>query len=503
VGQGERDVRLPEASRNELGELARVFNRMAASVAEREAALLASEVQFRTAFENANSGMCLVDLGGRLTRVNRKMSEIFGYPREELEGMTVNSLTTPEDAAVSPAFIEQAVAGQIDTATFEKRYTHRDGHIVWGRVASSLVRDAAGRPAYFISQVQDITARRQAEAALRTREAQLRLFVEHAPAAIAMLDTEMCYLMASQRWLTSYGLTGQIVEGRSHYEIFPEIPERWKLIHKRCLAGAVERAEEDPFPRVDGSLQWLRWEIRPWYAVPGTIGGLLIFSEDITERKRDEDALRASLAEQEALLKEVHHRVKNNLQVVASLLRLQGSRVRDPEAQSALQETQNRVRAMSLLHETLYRSESLARVSGERYLGGLCAQLLRAAGPPAGVGLRLEAEGVEFGLEQAVPVGLILNELVSNALKHAFPTGGPGNIAVTLERLPSHRLLLRVADTGVGCPPEAERAGGGTLGLELVRRLVGQLGGSLELGPGPGTAWSVVFSMPGAEESSS
>ena len=126
---------------------------------------------------------------------------------------------------------------------------------------------------------------------LREQEALLRLFVDYAPAALAMLDTDMRYLAVSRRWLQDFGLPGQSVLGRSHYEIFPEIPERWKDIHRRCLAGAVEQADEDPFERADGGIQWIKWEIRPWHEASGAVGGIVIFSEDITERKRMQEVM--------------------------------------------------------------------------------------------------------------------------------------------------------------------------------------------------------------------
>ena len=140
----------------------------------------------------------------------------------------------------------------------------------------------------------DITAVKRTEAALREREKQLRLFVEQAPVSIAMFDAGMRYIAASQRWLADYGLAGQELQGRSHYEVFPEIPDRWKEIHRRCLAGAAEHCEEDPFVRADGRTQWLRWDVRPWHAETGTEGGIIIFAEDITKRKLVEQEVRQS-----------------------------------------------------------------------------------------------------------------------------------------------------------------------------------------------------------------
>ena len=134
----------------------------------------------------------------------------------------------------------------------------------------------------------------------RANQELFRLFLEHTPVAIAMFDRQMRYILASRRWLTDYNLGNQNIIGCSHYEVFPEIPDRWKKIHERCLAGAVEKSEEDLFPRADGTIDWVRWEIHPWRNIAGEIGGIIMFTEVITERKQAELALKQTQEELQA-----------------------------------------------------------------------------------------------------------------------------------------------------------------------------------------------------------
>ncbi|MGO8947289.1 MAG: PAS domain S-box protein [Ktedonobacterales bacterium] len=267
-----------------------------------EHSLLESERLFRATFEQAAVGMARVAPDGRWLEVNRRLCEIVGYRREELMKHTFQDLTHPEDLEDDLEYLREMLAGKRNHFAIEIRFVRKGGSLVWAQLTVALVRDAGGNPEYFISVVEDITARKQAEEALQASEERLRLFVEHAPAAVAMFDREMCYLSMSRRWMQDFHLEGNLL-GRSHYEVFPELPARWRAIHRRCLGGAVEQSDEDRFERLDGSIQWLRWEVRPWFIRSGEVGGIVVFSEDITERKRlereREEARASELAAQE------------------------------------------------------------------------------------------------------------------------------------------------------------------------------------------------------------
>jgi diguanylate cyclase (GGDEF)-like protein/PAS domain S-box-containing protein len=266
-----------------------------------EEALKESENQYRTIFRLASVGIGQADQTGRLVHVNDRQCEITGYSREELLSINVRELTHPDDREEDWRKFSAMLRGETSVYNNDKRYIRKDGKIIWVHVEARAIRDDQGRLVRTVAIITDITERKRAEEALRKREEQMRLFIEHAPVAIAMFDTTMRYVAVSQRWLKDYNLGNQDLHGRSHYEVFPEISERVKDIHKRCLAGETERMEEDAFVRSDGSTQWLRWEVRPWYEQSGAVGGVILFTEDITERKR-------LGAEREGLIKELEQR---------------------------------------------------------------------------------------------------------------------------------------------------------------------------------------------------
>ena len=261
-----------------------------------EIALQIGEELFRSTFENTSIGLAHVALDGTWMRVNQKLCEILGYDSAELLATTFQAITESADLAEDLDLVRQLVNGEINEYTLEKRYIHKQGHHVWANLTVTLIRTIAtdgrlGIPQYFISAIQDITDRKQLEAQLRQRESQLQLFVKYVPVGLAMFDRQMCYLSASDVWLDCHELRDREIVGRSHYDLYPNLPQEWKEMHQRCLAGAIESCEEDLFPRPDGSIDWVRWEARPWYTDTDEVGGIIMFSEIITDLKLRSAAL--------------------------------------------------------------------------------------------------------------------------------------------------------------------------------------------------------------------
>ena len=255
-----------------------------------EAALVESEQRFRDLYESSRDAIFVEDVAGQVRDVNPAACRLHGLTREQLLSKNVRDLVPEEQREDLDRNFSKLFSGEL--TLIEGSSLRADGTTVPVEISASRIV-YNGQPS-LLSHVRDITERKRAETALREREQQLRLFVEHSPAAIAMMDRDLRYLVASQCWLSDYRLGAESVIGRCHYDLFPEIPERWKEIHRRCLAGAIEKCDEEAILREDGTTDWLRWEVRPWYTVQGEVGGLIMFSEVITERKQAETALRAS-----------------------------------------------------------------------------------------------------------------------------------------------------------------------------------------------------------------
>ena len=348
------------------------------------------------------------------------------------------------------------------------------------------------------SQLQEeVEERRLAEQGLRESEEHYRSLFDNMLNGFAycrMLykqgqPVDFTYLNVNKAFGVLTGLEN--VVGKRVSQVLPGIrestPELFETCGKVALTGMPERFEI----YVESLEMWCAISV---YS-PRREHFVALF-DVVNERKSAEEALRKSLEEKVSLLKEVHHRVKNNLQIVASLLNLQARRARSHDVVDVLQDTRNRVHSMALLHEVLYRSGNLARINFATYVQELFRQLLRSFGPAAArISVENRVTPIGLPLEHSVPCGLIINELVSNALKHGFPNDRTGTIVVELNLFDGPHLLLRVSDNGVGLPPGLDPADTSTLGLRLVSNLARQLDGQLtvEKHAGGGAAFSVAF----------
>jgi two-component sensor histidine kinase len=225
----------------------------------------------------------------------------------------------------------------------------------------------------------------------------------------------------------------------------------------------------------------------------GLIQGTVYVGKDMTDWKRIEAQLRDSLNEKNVLLREIHHRVKNNLQIICSLLRLQARRSNEPATRGMFQESETRIRSMALIHEQLYQSEHIVQIDFARYVSELTRNLQRSYGPESRrISLHINVDAIGLNMDEAIPCGLLINELVSNAMKHAFPTGQHGAISIAFKRTDAQHVLT-VHDNGNGLSDSTAFSGGQTLGFQLVRALVKQLHGELHVKTGEGVRINVSF----------
>ena len=254
-------------------------------------ASMAGEASFQHLFMANPQPMWIFDLSTlRFLAVNQAALQHYGYSQAEFLDLTIRDIRSPEEVTRLLDVLSEQASPFNETGLW--KHLTRDGRVIDVEVTTHLIQFAGQRAKLVL--INDVSERLRAERALREHEARLRLFIEHAPVALAMFDRDMRYLAASRRWQDDYGLGHHPLDGRCHYEVFPEIGARWRELHQRGLQGEALNCEAERFVRQDGRVQWLRWTIHPWRDDQGDVGGIVIFTEDISERKRTEETLRQS-----------------------------------------------------------------------------------------------------------------------------------------------------------------------------------------------------------------
>lgn len=466
-----------------------------------EAALRESEAQYRLLVETIPAVVARGYVDWTVDVFDEKIEALTGYPPEVFNRRELkwNELILAEDL---PHLQKTFLAGLRARAPYVREYRIRTkgGEIRWIQERSQFIF-AANRKFHYVSGVLfDITEGRQAEEAVRESEESLRQIVEMLPVGVWVTDHRGNIVMANSAGQEIWG--GVRYVGMEHYGEYkawwwdtgePVRPEDWTLV-RTLRSGTAILNEVVEIEGFDGARKVILNSAIPLKNARGQIVKAIAVNLDITDRIHFEARLQASLREKEVLLKEIHHRVKNNMQIISSLLRLQSGHFELPEVQTVFQESQNRIQSMALVHEMLYQSPDLAHVSFAAYVADLAHGLYRSFQvSPTKVALHLDVADISLPVDLALPCGLILNELVSNTLKYAFPGPRQGELRLRARKISPEGMEIVVQDNGVGLPADLDIQATTSLGLRLVVLLVGQLQGTLELDRKDGTTVLIKF----------
>jgi PAS domain S-box-containing protein len=461
-----------------------------------EEALKISERKYRTIIEHAPFGICRSTIEGKLVSANPAMAGILKYesPEDLLENVNRSSIqkvlfVEPSERAHVVDRIFEGSAWYV----FDCRYRCKDGSIITCKVHSRRILEQEGCEREFESFFENITDRLEAERAMRESEEKFRVLAETAPAAIVVYqDENFVYVNPAAVRLFGYEeaeLLTMRFWGWAHPDDRTVIKERGMA---RQRGELVPIQYEHRFVNRKGEEGWVMVSAGA-ITYRGNPAGIATFI-DITENKRVAERMQAALAEKVVLLKEVHHRVKNNLQIISSLLELQSDQIQGDASRKFIRESQDRIRSMAIVHEQLYKSEDLAMIDFARYVDELVSSLYRSFVRSADkITTDIEVSNIELGIDEAISCGLIINELVSNALKHAFPAERGGNILIRGFRDEEDQVSLTVIDNGVGLPKDFDIATSESLGLQIVTLLTKQLQGTFEIRGDNGTTVSIRF----------
>jgi len=458
-----------------------------------EEALRESEERFRTLYENATVGLYRTTPEGRIHLANPALLRILGY--ETFEEIASRDL---EREGYGPGYSRAAFKERLEHDGFiqglETAWKRKDGTTVYVRESARLIRSADGASIYYEGTVEDITERKRAELELRTSEEKYRRIFDRSLEGILQTSLDGRILAANRALVRIFGYDSlEEFLSVNMTDLYVDLEARDYMIES-LRAGDEVRNLELRMRRKDGTEFYALMNVTALRDPAGRIDRVEGMLTDITDLIQSRAELESALREKEILLKEIYHRVKNNLQTVSGLLSLQGRCFQDPEIVRAFEETQDRLRSMAMIHESLYRSDRLSGVDFPAYVQTLARTLIDShETSPSRIKLRLDVEPVSFDLKTAVPLGLIINELVSNALKHGFPRDREGMIAVELHRRGEDGFHLSIRDDGIGLPPDLELGRLDSMGLCLVEMLIGQIDGRLRLGTAPGANFEITF----------
>lgn len=449
---------------------------------------------FQQIFEKHESVMLLIQpQDGQIIHANQAAVRFYGYSQSELEHMRISDINILSPAEIQ-AEMERARTEQQNAFVF----THRlaDGSLRSVEVHSTPIPMAD--QTLLFSVIHDITRRQQAEAALRASEARYRQIVELAEEGIWIIDEQDNTRFANRKMAEMLGYQHpDALLGKPMYAFMPPQEEAQARHNVKRRRAGLRGMHDFLLQCRDGSPLWTSMSTSPIFDDQGTYQGAMALVTDISERKRWESELESTLEERESLLQELHHRVKNNFQVMISLLRMQERRLTSSEHQwqHPLKTARQRIRTMALIHEQIYHAHDLGRIDMSIYLKQIFRELYGQAELPPAIEADLQLDSVQLPLEQALACGLLCNELISNVLRFAFSASQSSTPRLWLHLSQAdQRVQLEIGDNGIGLttPIQAQAQ---HFGLHLVQQLCQQLGARLEASGPPGTCWKISFTQ--------
>ena len=462
-----------------------------------EAALKESEERFRQLAENIESVFWMVNVQlQKMIYISPGYEKIWGRSCADLYayGRFFADSIYPEDRDRVMSTFTQTIDSENE---IEYRIVRPNGEIRWIRDRAFPIRNQDGKIYRIVGIAEDISARKQAEKAIRESEERFRQLAENIQDSFWLVSAELTDLLYIS---PAY----EQIWGRSREELYADPLKCMESVHpedKHLLQDAMGRvlqgestSTEYRIFRPDGTIRWLCDRAFPIYDESGKVYRITGICEDISDRKFTESRIQAALREKEILLKEIHHRVKNNMQVVSSLLQLQAQYIEDEQTLALFEESQTRIHSMALIHEQLYQSENLDRIDLPIYVENLVANLYQSFGCcNTSIQFNLNIDPIYLNIETAIPCGLIINELVSNSLKYAFTQNLVGEININFNEINPQQFHLSIQDNGSGFPTGFDVENTETLGVRLVRMLTHQLDGTLVIDSQCGTCYHITF----------
>jgi len=458
-----------------------------------EEALRNSEEKYRILTETVPDIIFTLDRKGRFTYINPAGENIVGYSSQEFLGHDFTEVIAPEYIDTTKDRFKRGLAGE-KISLHEVEIMHKDGQKVPVELNMTSLFDEDGNIIGRLGVARDVTEPKRVEKMLRESEDRYRTIFENTGTVMAIIEEDKTISLANREAEKLFGYSRKEIEGKKKWTEFivAEDLEKMKGYHEQRRVDPTSAPMEYEFRIIDkkGSIRDILMSID---VIPGTkisVASVI----DITERKQAEEQIKASLKEKEVMLREIHHRVKNNMQIVISLLRLQSAKVEDKKTQEILRGCQNRIHTMSIIHEKLYQSKDLAKIDFAQYIDGLAVHVFQSYGVDSNlVAVKTDLEEVLLDLNRAIPCGLIINELLSNSVKHAFPEGKKGEICINLHSDKKGMITLVVSDNGISLPDDIDFRKAQSLGLQMVNDLTRQIGGTIKLDRKGGTAFKVKF----------